>query len=211
MRAILRPGLARRLSSSSSASSAPGLARERPAIIPMRAMTSTAPSPASGTTLTAQSETIPGLKQCLTATNLAEILDNTHALPAGTLVQVFAIYGRGPGITQLLRFQSRAARAVVVSISGNAAGGGIRRPNPRRRSSASPGSGLSMPAGLTPGDNVLILNVEETGMAGHRIAGGSYAVGVVRGRTSETPPRRSSSSAAPWEEPTAPQAWAAAD
>ncbi len=146
--------------------------------------------PRTGSTLAAQTETIPGLKQCLTATNLAELADNTHLLTAGTLVQVFALYARGAGNTRSYVFNLVPASAVVVSITGNAGGDGEYDGQILGgASSADAGSGLAMPAGLTPGDNALIVNVEETGLIGHRIAAGSYAVGVVRGSTTETPPR----------------------
>jgi hypothetical protein len=48
-----------------------------------------------------------------------------------------------------------------------------------------------MPAGMSlPGsDDALVLNVEEDGVSGHRLKAGTYAVGVVRGRTNEAPPR----------------------
>src|SRR5262249_1192455 len=58
-------------------------------------------------------------------------------------------------------------------------------------SHAAAASDLAMPAGMSaPGSDIaLILNVEEDGISGHRLKNGSYAVGVVRGVTTDSPPR----------------------
>jgi len=48
-------------------------------------------------------------------------------------------------------------------------------------------------------DNALILNLEESGLSGHRLTNSSYAVGVVRGMTSDSPPaKHRPSSRRPW-------------
>jgi hypothetical protein len=143
--------------------------------------------------LSADKDALPGVKECLTATNLAELAEGTHQLASGTLVQVFSLYVRGKNGTKLHVFNQPIRVGVVVQITGAASGAGEY--NGRiltGTSSASPSSALSMPAGLSiPGsDDALVLNLEEDGASGHRLASGTYAVGVVRGTTSESPPRK---------------------
>jgi hypothetical protein len=140
--------------------------------------------------LSAQSESIAGLKQCLTATNLAELSTGSHLLSPGTLVHVFALYSRGRGGGRVYVFNHPAVDGAVVQITGNETGAGEYAGQILAgSSSASPGSNLSMPAGLSPSAGALVINTEETGVSGHRLSAGAYAVGVIRGMTSETTPR----------------------
>ena len=143
--------------------------------------------------LAADQDALPGVKECLTATNLAELADGTHQLSAGTLVQVFSLYVRGKGGAKLHVFNQPPRAGVVVQITGPASGAGEYDGRILSgTSNASPSSALSMPAGLhiPGGDDALVLNLEEDGASGHRLASGTYAVGVVRGMTNESPPRR---------------------
>jgi hypothetical protein len=148
---------------------------------------------ASSDVLAADKDSLPGVKECITATNLAELVDGTHQLSDGTLVQVFSLYVRGRNGAKLHVFNQPPRGGVVVQITGNASGNGEYNGRILSGSSnASPSSALSMPAGLSiPGsDDALVLNLEEDGASGHRIASGTYAVGVVRGITNESPPRK---------------------
>jgi hypothetical protein len=72
----------------------------------------------------ASAEKIPGIQQCLIATNLAEVAMQTHLLPAGTLVQVVGIYSRSSPPGKLYVFNTPAPPAVVVKITGLAGGDG---------------------------------------------------------------------------------------
>lgn len=139
------------------------------------------------TALATQSESLPGLSQCLTATNLAELASGTHRLAKGTIVQVFALYTRAG--KKLYVFNQAPPDGAVVLISGAAAGGGKYSGQVLVGNSTAVAAGdLSMPEGLDTSDGpaALILNEEETGLAGHRIAAGSYAVGQVAGNADGT-------------------------
>jgi hypothetical protein len=139
------------------------------------------------TALATQTDTLPGVAQCLTATNLAELAGGTHRLPAGTIVQVFAFYTR-PG-KKLYVFNQPPADGVVVQISGGASGGGKYTGQVLAGDSSAAAAGdLAMPEGMntSSGPAALILNEEETGLTGHRIAAGSYAVGEVAGNSNGT-------------------------
>jgi hypothetical protein len=74
--------------------------------------------------LSADQDALPGVKECITATNLGELIDGTHQLSAGTLVQVFSLYVRGRNGAKLHVFNQPPRDAVVVQITGNASGGG---------------------------------------------------------------------------------------
>ncbi|HEX4795511.1 MAG TPA: hypothetical protein VH370_17095 [Humisphaera sp.] len=146
-----------------------------------------------GDLLSATSDTFPGVKQCLTATNLAELADNSHSLSPGTIVQVFSIYARGGGNSKLHVFsQPSRSLGVVVRIDSNAAGAGEYNGAILTGSSdAAAGSDLVMPAGMDDGAaDALILNAEEDSETGHRLASGTYAVGVTRGMIDESPARK---------------------
>jgi hypothetical protein len=142
--------------------------------------------------LSTQAESIPGLDDELTATNLAELTGGTHLLPAGTIVQVFAFEARTRPAVKVYVFDLAPVLAVVVKITSNAGSGEYNGRILAGASNATPGAALTMPAGmLLPGaDDALVLNAEEDGETGHRLAAGAYSVGVVRGQTSESPPRR---------------------
>lgn len=132
--------------------------------------------------LATKADALPGVRQCLTATNLAELAAGTHLLAAKTVVQVFALYTRAG--RKLYVFNQTPPDGAVVLIGGPAAGGGKYTGQILGGTSAAVASGtLAMPEGLTPGDDALILNEEETGQTGHRIAPGAYAVGRVAGRS----------------------------
>src|SRR5665213_538107 len=84
--------------------------------VPVRSM-------GAGDVLSAQAEAIPGVAQCVTATNLAELADQTHLLIAGSLVQVFALHTRGsPGAKVHVSHGRRvhAARGTNTGPAGRA-------------------------------------------------------------------------------------------
>jgi hypothetical protein len=142
--------------------------------------------------VTAAADVIPGIRQCVTATNLAEVAGGTHLLSAGTLVQVVGFYSRSSPPAKLYVFNAPPSSAVVVKITGPAAGAG--KYNGRilgGASSASPAGALAMPAGMTlpASDNALVLNTEEDGVTGHRLMTNTFAIGCVVGMTSEAQPR----------------------
>lgn len=137
--------------------------------------------------LATQTDTLPGVAQCLTATNLAELAVGTHRLIAGTVVQVFALYTRVG--KKLYVFNQPPADGVVVQISGGASGGGKYTGQVLAGDSSAVSAGnLAMPEGMntSSGPAALILNEDETGLNGHRIAMGSYAVGQVAGNSNGT-------------------------
>jgi len=143
--------------------------------------------------LSAKAEQIPGITQCITATNLAELEEDTHLLTKGTVVQVFSLLSRGTNGQTVYLFNQAVEQTVVVRIAGNSSGAGEYDGQILSGSSnATVGGGLTMPAGMTlPGaSNALVLNSEENGVSGHRLASGAYAIGVVSGMTSETSPRQ---------------------
>jgi hypothetical protein len=138
----------------------------------------------SGTSslLQVKADTLPGLDQCITATNLAELAAGTHLLSPGTVVQVFALYTR-PGV-KLYVFNTPPPDGAVVQITGPAAGGGKYTGRILTGSSnAVAGGTLNMPEGLTipDADNALICNVEEDGETGHRLQTPGWAVGQIAG------------------------------
>jgi hypothetical protein len=142
--------------------------------------------------VSASADQIPGIAQCLIATNLAEIASQTHLLPAGTLVQVVGIYARSSPPAKLYVFNTPPPPSVVVKITGAASGAGEY--NGRilgGTSSASPASALMMPAGMSvpSSDNALVLNTEEDSIVGNRLAVNSFAIGCVVGLTTEATPR----------------------
>jgi hypothetical protein len=142
--------------------------------------------------LSARIDMLPGLRQMVTATNLAELPGGTHLLAAGTLVQVFVLYARESPGAKVYVFNQPPAQTVVVQISAAAAGAGEYSGKVIGGAAmASGATDLSMPAGMVipASDNALILNVEEDGEPGHRLKNGSYALGVVRGMTADSPPR----------------------
>ena len=140
------------------------------------------PGLAVGSALSARVDELSGVAQCLTATNLAELNSGTHLLAAGTVVQVFALHPRaGP---KVFVFNQPPVLPVVVKITGAANGGGkyVGRIL-GGLSNATAAANLAMPEGMqTPAaDNALILNAEEDGVSGHRLAIPSYAVGQIVG------------------------------
>ncbi len=146
----------------------------------------------SSASLSATPDALPGVRQCLTATNLAEVAAGTHLLPAGTIVQVGVVYDRSSPARKVYLFNLAPLAAVVVAISGPAAGSGEYNGRVLAgASNATPSADLAMPAGMrTPGaDDALVLNAEEDGQTGHRLRAGTYAVGAVIGRTAESMPR----------------------
>jgi hypothetical protein len=133
----------------------------------------------------------PGIGQCITATNLAEVAAGTHLLGEGTVVQVSALIVRGVPDQKVYVFNCLPAISVVVKITGNASGageysgrilGGV--------STAMASAPLVMPAGMTvpATNNALVLNSEEDSLSGFRLAIGSYATGIVVGKTADSPP-----------------------
>ena len=132
-----------------------------------------------------QQDKLPGIRQCLTATNLAELASGTHLLPAGSIVQVFALYPRTG--SKVYVFNQPPNTAVVVQITGTAGGGGKYNGQILSGSSTASSTGtLAMPEGMGGSTSALILNEEEDGQAGHRIASGAYAVGQLVGNSAGT-------------------------
>lgn len=143
--------------------------------------------------LSAKAEQIPGITQCITATNLAELGNDTHLLSKGTVVQVFSLLSRGTSGQTVYLFNQAVEQAVVVRIMGNSSGAGEYDGQILTGTSdATAASNLAMPAGMTVAgtSDALVLNSEESGVSGHRLATGAYAIGVARGMTSETPARQ---------------------
>lgn len=147
--------------------------------------------------LRADIDALSGVGQTITATNLAELAGGTHLLAAGTLVQVWGINPRSssPG-TKVYGFNLPPTRSVAVRITTASSGAGeYSGVILEGMASATAGSNLAMPMGMTMGltgagaDNALILNVDESGETGNRLAAGSYAVGIVAGVTAESPAR----------------------
>jgi hypothetical protein len=146
--------------------------------------------------IAAVTDQTPGIGQCLTATNLAEVAAGTHLLGAGTVVQVSALIVRGVPDQKVYVFNCLPAISVVVKITGASGGGGGAGEYSGRIlsgiSSATASSPLVMPAGMTlpATDNALVLNSEEDSLTGFRLAIGSYATGIVVGKTTDSPPRQ---------------------
>src|SRR5205807_10370386 len=65
----------------------------------------------------ASGEQTPGIKQCFTATNLAELDAGTHLLGAGTIVQVLALPSRERAGAKQYVFNHPPSTAVVVQIT----------------------------------------------------------------------------------------------
>lgn len=130
--------------------------------------------------LSASVDQFPGVSQCLTATNLAELADGTHRVSTGTVVQVFGLYTRGG--TKLYIFnQPPAPVSVVVQITSTASGGGKYNGQILTGASSATSSGnLAMPEGLSASSSALILNEEEDGQSGHRLTS-CYAIGQIVG------------------------------
>ena len=132
--------------------------------------------------LAVQGDSLPGLRQCLTATNLAELSSNSHLLRVGTVVQVFALYTR-PGI-KVYVFNQMPPDGAVVKITGAADGGGKYTGRILTGGSDAVASGdVAMPEGMTipSTDDALIINEEEDGLDGHRLQIPCFAVGQIVG------------------------------
>lgn len=139
------------------------------------------------TALATQTDSLPGLQQCLTATNLAELAASTHRLPKGTVVQVFSLYTRAG--KRLYVFNQPPPDGVIVQIGAAAGGGGKYTGQVLVGDSNAVSSGnLNMPEGMngSTGPSALILNEEENGLSGNRIAAGTYAVGQIAGNSGGT-------------------------
>jgi len=123
----------------------------------------------------ANGEQTPGIKLCLTATNLAELDAGTHLLSAGTIVQVLALPSRDRGGAKQYVFNHPPPAAVVVQIGGAAGGGGKYSGNLVTGTSTATSSGnLAMPEGMQIGDPVLILNPAEDGLSTHTLRSGTF-------------------------------------
>jgi hypothetical protein len=139
----------------------------------------------SSSLLSTRVDALPGVAECLTATNLAELASRTHLVPAGTVVQVFSMYTRSG--TKVRVFNHPPPDGVVMMITGTGAGGGKYTGNILSGSSTAVASGnLSMPEGMSSGPGALILNEEETGLSGHRLQVPSFAVGQLAGSSNGT-------------------------
>ncbi len=131
------------------------------------------------------------MRETVTATNLAELAAGTHLLPDGSTVQVAAFYARASG-AKVYVFNHPPTLAVVVQIVAAGGAGEYDGKILGGASTATAGGTLVMPEGLTvpSSPNALVLNLEENGLAHNRLLADSYAIGVIRGLTRETPPRR---------------------
>ena len=150
------------------------------------------PDSTSTSLLSAIVDSLPGVAQTLTATNLAELPLGSHLLPVGTIVDVFVLYTRSSPGEKVYVFDLKPETAVIVQISSAAGGAGEYSGKILAGiAAASAATDLAMPMGMTvpPADNALILNLEESALAGHRLKNGSYSVGVIRGATADVPPR----------------------
>jgi hypothetical protein len=136
----------------------------------------------SSAVLAAVVDRFPGAAQCLTATNLAELAAGSHLVPAGMVVQVFALRTRGGG--KIYVFNQSAQTGVVVQITSTAGGGGKYTGQISGGTSGAIASGnLAMPEGLSATGSALILNEEEDGLSGHRLNVPCYAVGQLVGNS----------------------------
>ena len=132
--------------------------------------------------LSATVDQFPGVAQCLTATNLAELGAKSHSLAAGTVVQVFVLSTRGGG--RVYVFNQTPQAGVVVQIVSAAGGGGKYSGEILGGTSGAVASGnLAMPEGLGVAAPALILNEEEDGLSGHRLSIPCYAVGQIVGNS----------------------------
>ena len=126
-------------------------------------------------TFDANNEQTPGIKQCLTATNLAELDAGTHLVAPGTIVQVLALPSRDRAGAKQYVFNHPPSTAVVVQITGAAGGGGKYDGNLVTGTSTATSSGnLAMPEGMQVGDAVLILNPAEDGLSTHTLRAGTF-------------------------------------
>jgi hypothetical protein len=133
-----------------------------------------------GAALVVGVDRVPGVGECLTATNLAELPGNSHLVPAGTVVHAFSMPTRGGGKVYFFNFAP--AQGAVVQITGIASGGGKYTGRIVSGVSNAGASGmLAMPEGLSAGMSALILNEEEDGQTGHRLSTSCYAIGQVTG------------------------------
>jgi len=137
--------------------------------------------------LTTAKDSIATSASCITATNLAELSNGTHLVQAGAVVYVFGVINHA-GLRQYVFNQPVAAGSCVVQITGTASGGGKYNGQLLSGASGAVASGtLAMPEGLGGGASGLILNEEEDGQTGHRLASSCYAVGQVAGNSGGTP------------------------
>jgi len=149
-----------------------------------RAMPPEGSSPSAA--LSATVDQFPGVAQCLTASNLAELGAGSHLLAAGTVVQVFALNMRGGGKVYI--FNQSPQTGVVVQIVSAASGGGKYSGEILGGTSGAISSGnLAMPEGLSAAAPALILNEEEDGLSGHRLTTPCYAVGQIVGNAGGQP------------------------
>jgi hypothetical protein len=135
--------------------------------------------------ISTSTDSLPVSTLCITATNLAELSAGTHLLPVGTTVYVFGVINHA-GLRQYV-FNQPPAGSCAVQITGAASGGGKYNGTILTGSSSAVASGtLSMPEGLGGGAGCLILNEEEDGQTGHRLASSCYAVGQIVGSSNGT-------------------------
>ena len=143
----------------------------------------------SGSTLsiiTTVKDTLSTSIPCIIATNLAELSAGSHMLSAGTTVHIFGVINHA-GLRQYV-FNQPIVSSCVVQISSNASGGGKYNGHILSGVSGAVATGtLAMPEGLSSGATCLILNEEEDGQTGHRLAMSTYAVGQVVGLSGGTP------------------------
>lgn len=121
-------------------------------------------------------ETIPGVAQTVTAVNLAEAALASHLLAPGTLVQVFAFPAeRGSSLTWSYVFWQSPWTGLTVRIDSPARDGGVYNGVILTGHLAAGGiTHLAYPAGLHALAPALILNAQESGLSGHRLAPGTY-------------------------------------
>lgn len=134
----------------------------------------------AGDAFAGAAEQTPGIKQCLTATNLAELGAGTHLLAVGTVVQVLGLPARERGGAKQYVFNQPPGVSFVVAITGAAGGGGKYTGTLLMgTSTASPAGNLAMPEGMQAGAPVLILNPAEDGLSTHVLRPGTYHNGTL--------------------------------
>lgn len=123
---------------------------------------------------------------CIVATNLAELSAGSHLLSVGTTVYIFGVINHA-GLRQYV-FNQPIVSGCVVQITSAGSGGGKYNGHILSGVSGAIATGtLAMPEGLSSGATCLILNEEEDGQSGHRLATSCYAVGQIVGSSAGTP------------------------
>lgn len=145
-------------------------------------------STSSASLLTTARDLLPVATGCITATNLAELSAGTHLLAAGSVVYVCGVINHAGQRQYVFNQPPTGSGSCIVQITSTATGGGKYNGHiVSGASSASAAGTLGMPEGLSAGAACLILNAEEDGQSGHRLASSCNAVGQIAGSSAGTP------------------------